>query len=92
MDTDAVLSKSGEGKSDNFIRLIVITTGEDLDEEFNIHEPMLVVKQRALQKVQPGADKDLFTLQYNNQPLDDSKRIQDYIDQYGWTDESDYHG
>lgn len=71
---------------DNKIRLVVVTTGEDIEEEFNIHQPLRVVKMRALAKEQPGANPDLFHLEFNDQSLDDSRKIEDYIQQYGWVD------
>lgn len=69
-----------------FIRLIVVTTGEDLDREFNVHQPLRVVKLRALQGLPPGTDPDLFVLEYESQPLDESKKIEEYVDQFGWQD------
>lgn len=70
--------------NDNFITITVTTTGEDLDERFNVHEPMQVVFNRALQAVGGGANRDLFTLEYDNQPLDLNRRIADYAAQFGW--------
>ena len=72
--------------SKNKIRLVVVTTGEDIEEEFNINEPLRVVKMRALAKEQPGANPELFHLEFNDQTLDDSMKIEDYIQQYGWAD------
>ena len=72
--------------SKNKIRLVVVTTGEDIEEEFNINEPLRVVKMRALSKEQPGANPELFHLEFNDQSLDDSGKIEDYIQQYGWAD------
>jgi len=71
---------------DNFIRLNVVTTGEDLEDKFNIHQPLGVVKERALQGLPPGTNRDLFSLEYQGQPLDDSRRIEEYITQFGWQD------
>jgi hypothetical protein len=71
---------------DNFIRLIVITTGEDLEDTFNIHQPLHVVKVRALKGLPPGSNPDLFVLEYQDQPLDESRKIEDYITQFGWQD------
>ena len=72
--------------SKNKIRLVVVTTGEDIEEEFNINEPLRVVKMRALAKEQPGANPELFHLEFNDQTLDDGTKIEDYIQQYGWID------
>lgn len=72
--------------SGNFIRLIVVTTGEDIDERFNVHEPVRVVKERALHGLPPGANRDLFVLEYENQLLDEAKKIEDYLTQFGWQD------
>ncbi len=72
--------------NDNFINIIVTTTGEDLDDRFNVHEPMQVVFNRALQAVGGGANRDLFTLEFNNQQLDLNRRIGDCAEQFGWGD------
>ena len=72
--------------SKNKIRLVVVTTGEDIEEEFNINEPLRVVKMRALSKEQPGANPELFHLEFNDQTLDDSGKIEDFIQQYSWVD------
>jgi hypothetical protein len=71
---------------DNFIRLIIVTVGEDLDESFNIHQPLRAVKERALNGLPPGTDRNLFVLEYENQPLDEEKKIEEYVTQFGWQD------
>lgn len=71
---------------DKFIRLTVVTTGEDLNERFNVNQPLHVVFNRALQAVGGGANRDQFTLEYNNQPLNLDRRIEDYVAELGWTD------
>ena len=73
-------------KPDNFIQLTVVTTGEDLNDRFNVHQPVHVIKKRALEGLPPGANPDLFILEYEGQPLDESKKIEDYIAQFGWID------
>lgn len=73
-----------ENHNDNFIIITVTTTGEDLEGRFNIHQPMEVVFNRALRAMGGGANRDLFTLEFNNQPLDLSRRIADYSAQFGW--------
>ncbi len=70
----------------NKIRLIVVTTGEDYEDDFNIHQPLRVVKNNTLAHVQPGANPDLFHLEYNDQPLDEGRKIEEYIQEYGWID------
>lgn len=70
-----------------FIALKVITTGGDLEERFNVQEPLLVVFNRALQEVGGGANRDQFTLEYQDQPLDLSRRIGQYAEQFGWKEE-----
>jgi hypothetical protein len=69
-----------------FIVLKVVTTGEDVEERFNVREPLKVVFNRALQAVGGGANRDQFTLEFQDQPLDLDKRIEDYLQQFGWTD------
>jgi hypothetical protein len=70
----------------NKIQLVVVTTGEDITEEFNVHEPLKVVKMRALAKEQPGANPDQFHLEFNDQVLDETRKIEDYIQQFSWVD------
>jgi hypothetical protein len=70
----------------DFIVLKVITTGEDLEERFNAREPLMVVFNRALQAVGGGANRDQFTLDYNDQALDLSKKVAEYVEQFGWED------
>jgi hypothetical protein len=67
------------------IKIVVVTTGEDLDDSFNVHEPIKVVFNRALKSVGGGAARADFTLEYNEQTLDLDKRISDYIEELGWT-------
>jgi hypothetical protein len=70
----------------SFIILKVVTSGEDPEERFNTHEPLLVVFNRALQAVGGGANRDRFTLEYQDQPLDLNRRISDYVTEFGWVD------
>jgi hypothetical protein len=72
--------------NDKFIQLIVVTTGEDIDERFNVNQPLQVVKARALQGLPPGSNPNDFVLEFEDQPLDDNKKIKDYIEQFGWHD------
>ncbi|TMB66552.1 MAG: hypothetical protein E6J43_10315 [Chloroflexi bacterium] len=72
--------------NENFITILVTTTGEDLEERFNVHEPLQVVFNRALQAVGGGANRDLFTLEFDDQPLDLQKRIADYAAELNWGD------
>jgi hypothetical protein len=69
-----------------FIILKVVTTGEDLEERFNAQEPLNVVFNRALQAVGGGANREQFTLEYQDQSLDLGNRIADYIERFGWAD------
>ncbi len=69
-----------------FIILKVVTTGEDIEERFNVQESLQVVFNRSLQAVGGGANRDQFTLEYQDQPLDLGRRIADYVQQFGWTD------
>lgn len=72
--------------NNNFIELIIVTTGEDIIEQFNVNQPMQAVKARALQGLPPGSNPDDFILEFEEQPLDDHKKIKDYIEQFGWED------
>lgn len=71
---------------EKFIVLTVVTTGEDLNERFNVNEPLKVVFNRALQAVGGGANRDQFTLEFNDQPLDLERRIHDFVAELGWKD------
>lgn len=69
---------------DNFIRLVIVTTGEDLDEKFNVNQPIQAIKARALQGLPPGSNPDEFILEFDGQPLDNHTKISEYVAQYGW--------
>ncbi len=71
---------------DKDITLTVVTTGEDITESFNVNQPLKVVFNRALQAVGGGANRDQFTLEFNDQPLDLERKIKDYVDELGWSD------
>jgi len=70
----------------NKILIIVVTTGTDLEEEFNVHNPLKVVEKKALEQEQPNADPNLFHLEYAGQKLDENTKIEDCIEQFGWED------
>lgn len=70
----------------HFIVLTVITTGDDLSDKFNVNQPLQTVFNRALQEVGGGANRDQFTLEYEDQPLDVSRKIQEFVEQFGWSD------
>jgi hypothetical protein len=69
-----------------FVVLKVITTGEDLEDRFNTTEPLTVVFNRALQAVGGSANRDQFTLEYQDQPLGLDRKIEEYVEQFGWED------
>jgi hypothetical protein len=69
-----------------FVVLKVITTGEDLEDRFNTKEALKVVFNRALQAVGGGANRDQFTLEYQDQPLDLDRKIEEYTEQFRWED------
>jgi hypothetical protein len=71
---------------ERFIILKVVTTGDDLEERFNTHQPLEVVFNRALQAVGGGSNRDQFTLEYQDQLLDLDRGIVEYVDQFGWDD------
>jgi len=72
----------------NKIRIIVVTTADDLDDEFNVHSPVRVVFERALTLVGGEGQADQFTLEYQNQALTDlDRKIEDYAEELGWGDE-----
>lgn len=74
-------------KADNDIRLIVITTADDVDEEFNVHQPLQVVFNKAIHKVGGESNRDQFALEFNDIELSDlSRAIGDLAAEHGWSD------
>lgn len=72
---------------DQFVEVVVVTTADDLDDRFNKHEPLRVVFERARTLVGGHDQPDQFTLEYNNEPLNDLGRtIGDYATELGWGD------
>ena len=71
---------------DRFIELTVVTTGQDIEDRFNIRQPLRVVFNRALQEVGGGANREHFTLEFEDQVLDLEQRIEEYVEQFGWED------
>lgn len=68
------------------IRIVVVTTADDLDDEFNVHQPLRVVFERALTLVGGHSARDQFRLEFGSQELSDLNRpIADFVAQYGWT-------
>lgn len=74
-----------QDKPDQFIEIEVVTTADDLDEQFNKHEPLRPVFEKALTLVGGHSNADQFALEYNNEPLTDLDRtIGDYATELGW--------
>ena len=71
----------------NTIHLIVVTTADDVDDEFNLHQPLQVVFTKALHEVGGEGKQDQFALEYNDTELSDlSRKIGDVAEELGWTD------
>lgn len=70
-----------------FFEITVITTGEDLEDRFNGSQPLKVVFNRALAEVGGGAERDNFTLEFNDQELDVDTKISDAAERLGWGEE-----
>lgn len=71
----------------NTIRLVVVTTADDLDEEFNVNQPLQVLFNRALHEVGGEGNRDQFALEYNDVVLSDlSRKIGDVAEELGWVD------
>lgn len=68
----------------DFIRITVITTGEDLDDSFNVNQPMTVVFNRALESVGGGSHRNQFSLMFEGTELRLDQKIADAVAQYGW--------
>lgn len=74
-------------KPDNTIRLIVVTTADDVDDEFNVRQPLKVAFNKALHEVGGESNRDQYALEFNDIVLDDlARRIGDAAAEYGWTD------
>lgn len=71
----------------DFLRITVVTTGDDLEAQFNSAEPMKVVFNRALAEVGGGPDREQFTLEYEDEELGLDQRIADVAERFGWGDE-----
>jgi hypothetical protein len=69
------------------IRLIVVTTADDVDDEFNRNQPLLVLFNRALHEVGGEGNRDQFALEYGDVELSDlSRKIGDVAEELGWVD------
>jgi hypothetical protein len=67
------------------IRFTVVTTADDLEDEFNVHSPLRGVFQRALVLVGGQGQPEQFTLEYSDQALTDlDRKIEDYAKDLGW--------
>lgn len=77
-------------EAQHFEQISVATTGGDLDEKFNLREPMRVVFQKALALVGGQSQPDQFQLEYNDQPIHNlDATVGDLKGQLGWGDEVD---
>jgi hypothetical protein len=69
------------------IEIVVITTASDLDEQFNLHEPLRVVFQKALVLVGGQGQPDQFQLEFAGQPLTNmDSSLGQLKTQLGWGD------
>lgn len=68
----------------DFIRITVVTTGEDLDDSFNVNQPLTVVFNRALESVGGGSHRDQFSLMYEGTELSLGQKIGEAATQFGW--------
>ena len=74
-------------KPDNTIHLIVVTTADDVDDEFNVNQPLQVLFNKALHEVGGEPNRDQFALEYNDIVLSDlTRKIGDAAQEYGWVD------
>lgn len=73
------------GKPEQTISILVVTTADDLDEKFNIHQPLRVVFERVLTLVGGHSQPDQFDLEHADQPIVDLDRpIADVASELGW--------
>jgi hypothetical protein len=67
------------------IKIVVITTAEDLDRRFDLDEPLRNVFERALKLVGGSGQADQFTLEYRDQPLTElDRKLGDLARELGW--------
>lgn len=71
---------------DKKIRICVNTTKSDIEQEFNVEQPIHTVKQAAIVGQFDPSQKDKYHLKYQNEVLDESKKIEAYVGQFGWED------
>lgn len=71
----------------NTIHLVVVTTADDVDDEFNVNQPLQVLFNKALQEVGGQGNQDQFALEFNDIELSDlSRKIGDLAAELGWSD------
>lgn len=71
----------------NTIHLVVVTTADDVDDEFNVNQPLQVLFNKALQEVGGQGNQDQFALEFNDIELSDlSRKLGDLAAELGWTD------
>jgi hypothetical protein len=73
-------------KPDKDIEIMVATTADDLDESFKRKQPLRKVFVKALKLVGGQDQPDQFTLEYNHEPLDLDREIDDLADELDWGD------
>jgi hypothetical protein len=67
------------------LHIIVITSAKDLNDHFELTDPLQVVFDQALALVGGEANPEQFALEYGNEVLGDlSRTIGDWADQLGW--------
>ena len=77
----------GAGHGPKFIKIVVITTADDLDRRFQLEELLRNVFDRALKLVGGHSEADQFTLEYHDQPLEQlDRKIGEIAAELGWGD------
>lgn len=71
---------------DKKIRICVNTTKSDIEQEFNVEQPILTVKQAAIVGQFDPSQKDKYHLKYENEVLDEGRKIEFYAEKFGWKD------
>lgn len=72
--------------TDKKLRICVTTTKSDIDEEFNVEQPIRAVKTAALTDQFNPSEKDEYTLAYQEEELEDGKKVEFYAEKFGWED------
>ena len=84
--TDSSLEQKRRPHGREVITITVVTTAEDLVDDFHLRQPTRVVFKRALALIDAEANRDFYTLEFQNQPLDLDVRLGEHAARFDWGD------